>query len=273
VNAVLTPVGLASWASARERDAQDALSGETPDYTRYHSAQAAKLLDLRDRSVLVVGCNRGSECEYFISIGAKCVTGLDVMEEIGRNFTHPSATYVRASAENMPLESSFDLVFACATLEHVPDIFAAFAEMARVAKPGGFIYNAAAPLWCCRSGPHWGDAFNNEPWPHLRFTVDKVIELGRAQLEQGSDNPVYAEQTLREFLVDPTGMFNRRRAHEYLDACSRLRDVAIIRNDIEVEKQIDFDPEIVETLQEKGYSTLDLFGMTHMFIAKKNELL
>jgi ubiquinone/menaquinone biosynthesis C-methylase UbiE len=49
-------------------------------------------------------------------------------------------SYMQTSVEDMPLDSnSFSLVFAYATLEHVPDIRRAFREMARVAAPGGYI--------------------------------------------------------------------------------------------------------------------------------------
>jgi SAM-dependent methyltransferase len=219
--------------------------------------------------VLVVGCNRGEDCAHFVGLGAARVVGLDVMDEIGVNHADPAVSYVKASAERIPINSgSFDLVFAYATLEHVPDIAAAFAEMARVTAPGGFVYSAAAPLWCTRAGPHWGGAFDHDPWPHLRLDADGVVEAARAAEAAGLVNEYYEPGRLRHFMTDPF-MFNRRRAHEYLDACATLDAIEIIRNEIQVEAQTGYDPALVRMLVAKGYTTLDLFGLTHLFIARK----
>lgn len=264
-----TPLGV-DWAREREAEAEAALRSVPPDWTRFHCAQAAKLKDLRGRSVLIVGCNRGDECRYFVEVGAAAVTGVDVMSEIGRNFPHASVTYLNVSAEKMPILSNcFDLVFAFATLEHVPDIVAAFGEMARVAAPGGYLYSAAAPLWYCRSGPHWVNAFDRVPWPHLRLSVDEVVALGQRYIGEGSTNRYHTEAVLRQHLEDPDHMFNRRRPQEYVDACAALEKVHIIRNDIELEADRDAHPAIAAELMAKGYTEQDLFGLTHMFIARK----
>ena len=79
------------------------------------------------------------------------------MTEIGVNLVHPKVSYIRASAEMMPLpDDEFDLVYTFTTLEHIPDIASALREMVRVCRPGGGLYSVALPLWNCRSGPHWG---------------------------------------------------------------------------------------------------------------------
>ena len=258
-----------TWLVERDRDAAQAVAANPPDYKRYHQSSAARWIDLSGKHVLVVGCNRGEDCAHFIDLGAASVVGLDVMDEIGRNYVHPAVSYLLASAERIPAETgSFDLVFAYATLEHVPDIGAAFREMARVTAPGGVLYSAAAPLWCSRSGPHWGSAFNHDPWPHLRMDADGVLALAALAQAEGKESPYYEPGRLREFLTDPL-LFNRRRADEYLDACSTLDDIEIIANRIEVEQQAGFDPAMLRDLIAAGYSTLDLFGLTHILTARK----
>lgn len=160
------------------------------------------------------------------------MVGIDVMDEIGRNYTDPRVTYVRSSAETIPLESaSFDLAFAYATLEHVPNIRDAFREMARITAPKGVIYSAAAPLWCTRSGPHWGSAFDHDPWPHLRMGAEDVVALGAQARADGLSSEFYDADQLRGFMTDPL-LFNRRRAHEYLDACVALNSIEILRSEI-----------------------------------------
>ncbi len=263
------PVAPPTWEALRDQDAAAAVAGMPADYKRYHQSSAMRWVDITGKRVLVVGCNRGDDCAHFINLGAASVVGLDVISEIGWDYTHPAVSYTLASAESMPLPSdSFDLVFAYATLEHVPDIRAAFQEMARVAAPGGVIYSAAAPLWCSRSGPHWGDAFDHDPWPHLRLDAEGVLALAEQARAEGREHPYHEPVRLREFMTDPM-LFNRRRADEYLDAIAILDRIDILVNRIEVEKQDGFDPGMVRALIDQGYSALDLFGLTHIVTARK----
>lgn len=258
-----------SWQALRHGEAASAVAASPPDYKRYHQAHAAALRDITGRRVLVVGCNRGIDCAYFMEVGAASCVGLDVMDEIGIEYEAAAVTYIKASAEAMPLEDKrFDLVFAYATLEHVPDIRSAFAEMVRVLAPGGFVYSAAAPLWHVRSGPHWGSAFDDDPWPHLRMSADEVAALGEARIRAGSTDPYHAPDRIRQHLTDPL-LFNRRRPHEYVDACAVLDGIKIHRNAIDFEEQAGAPAPLVRDLVARGYTAFDLFGMTHMFVAER----
>lgn len=264
---VATPI--LTWEGLRDREAAQAVLASPPDYKRYHQAQAARWKDFTGGAVLVVGCNRGEDCAYFIERGAGRVVGVDVMDEIGQNFDNPRVTYIKASAESLPLDGGqFDLVFAYATLEHVPDIRAAFREMARAAALGGIVYSAAAPLWCTRAGPHWGAAFDHDPWPHLRLGAEEVVALGAQAQASGRSSDYFDAARLRDFMTDPL-LFNRRRPHEYLDACVMLDGIEILRNEIQMEEQSGFEPEMVRALIDKGYTTFDLFGLTHIFAGRR----
>lgn len=247
---------------------EEALAKNSLDYRLYHQVSASEYRDISGCRILVVGCGYGYDCQYFVDQGASYVIGLDISEAIGQASQNPSVSYVRASAEAIPIEDNFfDLVFSYATLEHVPDIRSAFREMVRVSAPKGFIYSAAAPLWCCRSGPHWGSAFDDNPWPHLRLSVEEVIALGEQYLLAGSTNPYHQPEQIRYLLTQP--IFNRRRAHEYIDSCAVIPDIKIHANFIDFEKNDGRYSHIIADLVNKGYSTFDLFGMTHMFIAEK----
>lgn len=257
------------WASGQEAAAVTAMTGGAADFRRYHQCRASTYRDYRGGRVLVIGCGRGTDCSYFAEQGAREVVGLDIGNDVGADVSHPRITYVQASAENVPLDpGGFDLVFSFWTLQCVPDIGAAFAEMARLTAPGGAIYAATAPLWGTRGGPHWGGAFDHDPWPHLRLDLDGVIALAAQAKAAGLDSPFYEPAALRRHLADP-GPFNHRRAHEYLDAAATLDGIQIIRNDVEMEAQAGADPAMVGGLLGRGYGVLDLFGLTHMFIGRK----
>jgi SAM-dependent methyltransferase len=236
------------------------------DFNGYHAAMAASYLCPVGKDVLVIGCNRGEDCRYFVEFGARRVVGIDPMDEIGAVVQARNVAYVRGSAEAMPFcAHSFDVVFAVATLEHVPSIEAAFAEMRRVSRAGALIYAASAPLWNARSGPHWGDAFRDYPWIHLRTDVGGVLAYN-------AHHRIFSDAQVEYYLRSPH--FNRRWAKEYLAAGASVSHVAIIRNDIELEDERDVAPGVVEELMAKGYDEQELFGLTHIFIARalKGEL-
>jgi SAM-dependent methyltransferase len=256
------------WADACHRAAQAAIVGPKPDYNRYHANIAASYLPISGRDVLVVGCNRGDDCRYFVEFGSRKVVGLDVMDEIGLAFPHPVVEYRRASIESAPIDNGeFDFVFCFATMEHVPGIERAFGEMVRGCREGGVIYCLAAPLWHTRQGPHWGAAFDDFPWIHLRLTKEEIFAYVDRKRRQGFENPYY-EQAQMEYCLDPAN-FNMRRARDYVNACAMLNGVEIIRNDIEFESHSNVDRSIVGELVKKGYDAFDLFGLTHTLVARK----
>jgi ubiquinone/menaquinone biosynthesis C-methylase UbiE len=105
-------------------------------HNELHARRAADLICLNGASVLVVGANTGADCRYFIDWGAKEVHGLDVVPNVGCEYQADNVRYFRMSVEAMQLpDNYYDLVYSFATMEHVPNIAAAFNEMARVTKP------------------------------------------------------------------------------------------------------------------------------------------
>ena len=88
----------------------------------HHANMAASYFAPCDKRFLIIGCNRVEDCRYFKDMGSRHVVGFDIMIEIGVNLVHPKVSYIRTSAEMMPLpDDEFDLVYAFATLEHIPE--------------------------------------------------------------------------------------------------------------------------------------------------------
>lgn len=248
--------------------ARKALSGAIPNYNLYHASIAATHMDIPGRTGLIVGCNRGEDCRPFIEFGAEKLVGLDVMDEIGVNFINDRVTYVRESAEKMSFDSgSFDFIFCFATMEHVPDIEKAFAEMERVLRTGGVVYSVASPLWCTRQGPHWGEAFDSYPWIHLRRAKSDIIDYV-AEKHASDPKCAFPDQSRIEYLLDPANI-NRRRSRDYVNACMALDRLQLIRNDIDFENPADVDRAAVRECLQLGYDAFDLFGLTHTLVARK----
>jgi ubiquinone/menaquinone biosynthesis C-methylase UbiE len=135
--------------------------------------------------VLEVGTGAGTDFTQWVRAGARA-HGVDLTEEAVEHVRNRLALYgleaedIRvADAERLPFESgSFDLVYSWGVIHHSPDTPAAFAEIARVLRPGGtakvMVYNRhsllAYRLWvkhALREG---------KPWRSLRWVLHHHME-------------------------------------------------------------------------------------------------
>lgn len=182
-------------------------------YQHIYLAELNRLADVRGKNVLVVGCLWGLECDLLVRMGAKEVTGLDVIDNVGKNYPHPQIKYVRSSAETMPFEdNSFDICSSVATLEHIPNPRAALEEMVRVTAKRGILYCFAAPLWNSAFGHHKDKIFPNDPWIHLRkknademksYYKDRCKQIIKSDPLEAHIDSVYSEDfnqtSIREY--------------------------------------------------------------------------
>jgi 2-polyprenyl-6-hydroxyphenyl methylase/3-demethylubiquinone-9 3-methyltransferase len=98
------------------------------------------------RTILDVGCGGGLLSEEFAKAGWS-VTGIDPADEsIVAARQHAGASrlpivYLTSRGESLPFPpASFDAVVCCDVLEHVEDVGCVVEEIARVLKPGGWLF-------------------------------------------------------------------------------------------------------------------------------------
>jgi demethylmenaquinone methyltransferase/2-methoxy-6-polyprenyl-1,4-benzoquinol methylase len=95
--------------------------------------------------VLEVACGRGGFVRLLASSGAS-VTGCDfsaaalhaTRSKLRSNGQPPPVTLIQGDAQSLPFaDNSFDILVSCETIEHLPGVHSALAEMYRVTRPGG----------------------------------------------------------------------------------------------------------------------------------------
>lgn len=180
-------------------------------YHHMYLAELNRLAGVRGKNVLAVGCHWGLECDLLVRMGAKEVTGLDVVDDVGKDYPHPQIKHVRSSAETMPFEdNSFDICSSIATLEHIPNPRAALEEMVRVTAKRGILYCFAAPLWNSAFGHHREGIF--PPWIHLRkksademksYYKDRCKQIIKSRTIEAYIDEIYSESynqtSIREY--------------------------------------------------------------------------
>lgn len=106
--------------------------------------------DVADRTVLEVGCGRGDLARWLASL--PCPPRRIVAADFAASAVRKGAGYAQrqniigieweiADITRLPhADGSFETVFSCETVEHVPQPHRAFEELARVIKPGGRLF-------------------------------------------------------------------------------------------------------------------------------------
>jgi SAM-dependent methyltransferase len=189
------------------------------------------------------------------------------MEEIGTGFQHPAVQYHRQSIENTDLPSeSYDLVFAVATMEHVPDIRAGFREMARLTRKNGLMFSEASPLWQSPSGHHMG-CFPAYPWIHLLFP--HPAELAIYARNQGiTGERGHTIEAIAEYMLCPDN-FNMLPGTDYVAACADLPGMRLVENRLCRGDAAPLHTEFGQRALKAGYTTENLAAVQHRVIARK----
>lgn len=130
----------------------------------------------QDKLVLDMGCGAAGKSLYYCSLGAKQVTGVDVVEHyraeaeaLAKKLGYENRfRFVVGPAFDLPFEdNSFDTVIMNDFMEHVSDPEAVLREALRLVKPEGGIFINFPPYYH-PTGAHLSDAINM-PWVHLFF--------------------------------------------------------------------------------------------------------
>jgi SAM-dependent methyltransferase len=159
--------------------------GVDPEYEEQILPLAARELAGSSR-VLDVGCGDGQVSRLAARIGAE-VIGIDPTWNCVRVAGERGTTVARAAAAALPFANgSFDAVVACLVFEHIRDVDAAIAEVARVLQPGGrFCFFLNHPLLQTPNSGWIDDQFLDPPEQYWRIGPYLIEDETIEEVEKG----------------------------------------------------------------------------------------
>jgi len=146
-----------------------------------------KRIDLRNSTVLEIGCGRGEIAREIVSrVPSIRIHGIDSdlcnMADT-RSEEGDSITISVMDAQHLNFQDNhFDVCFSLNTFEHIGDIQQAYSEIFRVLKPGGHFLADFGPIWTSYRGHHfrhWEPEFYTliQPWAHLYLSREALREM------------------------------------------------------------------------------------------------
>ncbi len=142
-------------------------------------AVRALLPDMRDLTVIDLGCGFGWFCRWARAEGAARVVGVDVSEKMlarARADTSDNAiAYEQADLEGLTLpQGRFDLAYSSLAFHYVEDAGRLFDEIARALVAGGrLVFSTEHPIYMAPTSPGWSiDQDGGKIWPLNRYLLE-----------------------------------------------------------------------------------------------------
>ncbi|MCA9051412.1 MAG: class I SAM-dependent methyltransferase [Planctomycetaceae bacterium] len=174
---------------AHSADMKEALSDDE-SFHQYRRDCLGKVLvaaeqygvDIRGRDVLDLGCSDGALTPFYVTAGARHVTGVDIDEAAVRSaeqkYASETVDFSVCDTTTIPLPgASYDCVMCYDVFEHVANPAEVLAECCRVLKPGGKMLIGTWG-WYHPFAPHLWSTMP-VPWAHLFFSESTVLRTCR----------------------------------------------------------------------------------------------
>ncbi len=105
-------------------------------------AMYAKLPNLKNKSVLCIGCGSGEECDYIKSLGVKKIIGIDISKGLidYAKKNYPDIEFYVMDMEKLDFpKSSFDFVYSSLVFHYLKDWTKALKSIYKVLKNNGIL--------------------------------------------------------------------------------------------------------------------------------------
>jgi len=195
----------------------------------------ALLPELRNKSVLDLGCGFGWHCRYTREQQASSVIGVDISEkmlQIASEFTDdPHIAYIQVPIEDINFsDSQFDVVISSLAFHYLESFEPICKKVYDCLKPGGtFVFSVEHPIFTSRKEQDWyyDDKGNRLHWPVDNYQLEGVRETTFL-----TDNVVKYHRTISTYINDLiTSGFNIRAVKEPAPSNELLEEVPDMKDE------------------------------------------
>ncbi|MEW9676910.1 class I SAM-dependent methyltransferase [Lentibacillus sp. L22] len=144
----------------------------------------ALIPNLKNKTVLDLGCGFGWHCRYAREQQASSVTGVDISEKMIQRACEmtndPSISYIRAPIEDIDFANSqFDVVISSLAFHYIQSFPSICEKVYACLKPGGsFVFSVEHPIFTSRNEQDWYcDKLGNRlHWPVDNYQIEGLRE-------------------------------------------------------------------------------------------------
>ncbi|GGH30808.1 class I SAM-dependent methyltransferase [Paenibacillus segetis] len=163
----------------------------------------ALLPELRNKSVLDLGCGFGWHCRYAREQQASSVIGVDISEKMLQTAAEltddPAITYTQMPIEDIEFANSqFDVVISSLAFHYIESFEAICQKVYDCLQPGGsFIFSVEHPIFTSRNEQDW---FVDDQGNRLHWPVDHYQSEGLRQTTFLTDNVIKYHRTISTYM-------------------------------------------------------------------------
>lgn len=163
------------------------------------------LPELRNKSVLDLGCGFGWHCRYAREQQARSVIGVDISEKMlqkAREMTNDSLiTYIKMSIEDINFsDSQFDVVISSLAFHYIKSFEAICKKVYDCLKPGGsFVFSVEHPIFTSRNEQDW---YYDDKGNRLHWAVDNYQSEGLRETTFLTENVIKYHHTFSTYIND-----------------------------------------------------------------------
>ncbi|MBM7693755.1 ubiquinone/menaquinone biosynthesis C-methylase UbiE [Peribacillus deserti] len=161
--------------------------------------------ELRNKSVLDLGCGLGWHCRYAREQQASSVIGVDISEKMlqkAREMTDDSAiSYIKMPIEDFNFsDSQFDVVISSLVFHYIKSFEEICNKVYHCLRPGGsFVFSVEHPIFTSRNEQDW---YYDDKGNRLHWAVDNYQTEGLRETAFLTENVIKYHRTFSTYIND-----------------------------------------------------------------------
>ena len=191
--------------------------------------------NLRDKSVLDLGCGFGWHCRYAREQQASSVIGVDISEKMlqkAREMTDdPMISYLKMPIEDISFsDTQFDVVVSSLAIHYIKSFGEICKKVHDCLKPGGtFVFSVEHPIFTSKNEQDW---FYDEQRNRLHWPVDHYQSEGVRETTFLTENVIKYHRTISTYINDLIDIgFSIRAVKEPIPSEEMLKSIPEMREE------------------------------------------